>query len=63
MSVPCDRCERVYPGFCERCNYLRANVTRWRNVAEHVHDQACDGKHSPRNCGAYLETIYEELRK
>jgi len=43
MSVSCDRCERVYPGFCDRCAYLRANMVRWRKVAEHVHGQACDG--------------------
>jgi hypothetical protein len=61
MSVFCDRCERVYPGFCDRCAYLRANMVRWRKVAEHVHGQACDGKHSPRDCGAYLETVYGEF--
>ena len=61
MSVPCDRCDAVHPGFCPRCDYLRQNMIRWRKVAEHIHAQSCDKKHSPRDCGAYLETIYGQF--
>lgn len=63
MSVTCDRCDGVWPGHCDRCAYLLRNMRRWRNVAEVVHARTCDGKHTPRDCSAWIETVYQELRQ
>lgn len=63
MSVACDRCDAVYPSFCERCRYLMSATRAWRRVAMTAHEVHCDRKHTPRDCDAYLETVFDVIRE
>lgn len=62
--VSCDRCEAVYPRFCDRCAYLMNNMRRWRKVAEQLHGETCKHpeRQKPTSCSAVLETIYNSIR-
>lgn len=57
-TVPCDRCQAVYPSHCDRCAFLIRNMHRWRQVAELEHDKHCTQR---GHCGPHIETIYNEL--
>lgn len=53
----CAACEAAWPKNCDRCGYLLAGTRFWRMVATAEHKVYCDGKHTPRDCDLYLESV------